>query len=202
MSERDPALALLELASISLGIVTGDAMVKSAPLAGIYAGTIHPGKYVVMVTGDTASVEVAIDAGRDVAGDGITDLVFLPDAHPSIGPAISGEDRATALGDEALGIVETSTVTAVVDASDAGAKASEVSIASIRLADGLGGKGYVLFSGPIAEVEAAVDAAVARAAEHGGLIRADIIARLHDEMAQNLVRDLRFLHRIPRPGRR
>ncbi len=196
MSDSETALALFEFESISIGILTGDAMVKAAPLGGIHAGTVHPGKYLVMVSGDTASVEVAVDVGRDLGGLDISDFVFLPDVHPSVTRAIGGENRAALLGEEALGIVETTTVAAILDAADAGAKASAATIAAVRLADGLGGKGYALLTGPVAEVDAAVGAAVERAARHGTLIRCDVIAKLHVEMAENLRHDLRFLDRV------
>jgi microcompartment protein CcmL/EutN len=100
------------------------------------------------------------------------------------------------VGDEALGIVETTTVAAAIDAADAGVKAAEVDLGVIRLADGLGGKGYLLFSGVVAEVEAALDAATSRAEGHGTLIRSDLIAQLHGEMAENLRGDVHFLTRV------
>lgn len=191
----DPAIALLEFDSVSAGIVAGDAMVKTSPIGTIYAGTVHPGKYLVMVSGDTASVEIALATGTKVGADRLVDRVFLPDVHPEVVEAIAGADQAVP-GREALGIVETSTVAAVIDAADAGAKAAEVTVSAVRLADGLGGKGYVLFSGVVAEVEAAVEAAVARTDEHGTLIRSDVIAQLHEEMAANLWSQLRFLRRV------
>ena len=40
---NEPALALIEFDSIAAGIVAGDAMVKTAPVAHIVAGTVHPG---------------------------------------------------------------------------------------------------------------------------------------------------------------
>ena len=49
MSELESAIALFEFESISAGIVAGDVMVKTAPLGAIYAGTVHPGKYLVLV---------------------------------------------------------------------------------------------------------------------------------------------------------
>lgn len=192
----DPAIAILEFDSISAGIVAGDAMVKTSPLGAIYSGTVHPGKYLVLVSGDTASVETALAAGRDVGGGNVRDSVFLPDVHPDVTRAIVGDRPAAELSAEALGIVETSTVAAVIDAADAGAKAADVTVASVRLADGLGGKGYVLFSGAVAEVEAAVEAAVTRTDGHGTLIRSDVIPQLHDEMAANLAANLRFLERV------
>jgi microcompartment protein CcmL/EutN len=92
--------------------------------------------------------------------------------------------------------VESTSVAAVLDAADAGVKAADVELSAIRLADGLGGKGYVLFSGVVAEVEAAVEAAVARVEEHGTMVRSDLIAQLHGEMADNLRRDLHFMKRV------
>jgi microcompartment protein CcmL/EutN len=196
----DPAIALLEFDSISAGIVAGDAMVKASPIGSIYAGTVHPGNYLVMVTGDTASVEVALATGSDIGGDRLVDSVFLPDIHPDVTAAIVGGAKHASLSSEALGIVETSTVAAVIDAADAGAKTADIDVSSVRLADGLGGKGYVLFSGTVAEVEAAVESAVARTGPHGTLVRSDVIAQLHEEMADNLGQGLRFLERVERRG--
>lgn len=196
----DPAIALLEFDSISAGIVAGDAMVKASPIGAIYAGTVHPGNYLVLVSGDTASVEVALATGSDAGGSRLTDSVFLPDIHPDVTAAIVGGAAAVSLRDEALGIVETSTVAAVIDAADAGVKAADVVVSSVRLADGLGGKGYVLFSGVVAEIEAAVEAAVDRVSPHGTLVRSDVIPQLHDEMADNLGAELRFMRRVETRG--
>ena len=197
MSELDSAIALFEFESISAGIVAGDAMVKTAPLGAIYAGTVHPGKYLVLVTGDTASVDEAVRVGK--VAELLADMVFLPDVHPAVADAVAGNSAMATVGEESLGVVETTTVAAAIDSADAGAKAAEVDLAAVRLADGLGGKGYVLFSGVVAEVEAALAAAVARADGHGALVRSDLIAQLHGEMAENLRLDLRFLSRVSAP---
>lgn len=190
----DPAIALLEFESISAGIVAGDAMVKASPIGAIYAGTVHPGKYLVLVSGDTASVEIALEVGA--APGSLGDSVFLPDVHPDVTRAMVEPSVAAELSAEALGIVETRTVAAVIDAADAGAKAASVTIAAVRLADGLGGKGYVLFSGAVAEVESAVEAAVERAGPHHSLVRSDVISQVHPEMAANLAAELRFMKRL------
>ena len=59
----EPALGLLELESIAAGIEVGDAMAKRAPVELLRAGTVHPGKYLVLVGGDVADVEEALEAG-------------------------------------------------------------------------------------------------------------------------------------------
>jgi microcompartment protein CcmL/EutN len=200
LSDRDPAVALLEFDSISVGIVAGDAMIKASPLGAIHSGTVHPGKYLVMVSGDTASVEEAVRAGRDAGSEAILDVVFLADVHPAVANAVAGNSNRAPVGDEALGIVESSSVAAVLDAADAGVKAASVELAALRLADGLGGKAYVLFSGAVAEVEAALEAASERADGHQSLVRANLIAQLHGEMAANLRGDLRFMRRVSSKG--
>ena len=189
----EPALALLELDSIAAGIEAGDAMAKRAPIEVIRAGTVHPGKYLVLVGGAVADVEEALDAGREVAASALLDVVFLPSVHPAVVAAMRGA-RAEAAG-EALGIIETATVAAIIEAADAGCKGAHVRLLELRLADDLGGKGYLLFDGPLAEVEAAVELGSARVAGSPGLVRR-VIPRLHAEMAENLAADARFAARV------
>jgi microcompartment protein CcmL/EutN len=43
--------------------VAGDAMAKRAPVAALHAGTVHPGKYLVLVSGEVAAVEEALAPG-------------------------------------------------------------------------------------------------------------------------------------------
>lgn len=194
----DPAIAIVEFDSIAAGIFTGDAMVKSSPVSSIYAGTVHPGRYLVLVTGDTASVEVALETGREAGADSVIDSIFLPAVHDDVVAAIVSSVEAADFDGDASGIVETDTVASVVEAADAGVKAAAVSLPAIRLADGLGGKGYAVFTGPVAEVEEAVEVAVERLSPTGHLVRYVIIPQIHEEMRQNLAEDLRFNQRLAR----
>ena len=192
----DPAVAMIEFSSIAVGITTGDAMIKASPLGSIYAGTVHPGKYLVLVSGDTASVDEALEVGLASGGSSVLDSVFLPDIHPAVTGAIASADEAAWVDGDSLGIVETEHVATVIQAADAGVKAAFVEVSAVRMADGLGGKGYVLFSGEVAEVEAAVEAAEQWSAESGFVLQATVIAQLHAEMAFNLNSDLRFRSRM------
>jgi microcompartment protein CcmL/EutN len=194
----DPAIAIVEFDSIAAGVFTGDAMVKSSPVSSIYAGTVHPGRYLVLVTGDTASVEVALETGREAGADSVIDSIFLPAVHDDVVAAIVSSVEAADFDGDASGIVETDTVASVVEAADAGVKAAAVSLPAIRLADGLGGKGYAVFTGPVAEVEEAVEVAVERLSPTGHLVRYVIIPQIHEEMRQNLAEDLRFNQRLAR----
>src|SRR5204862_5282683 len=111
-------------ASIAIGIEAGDAMVKRAPVEMLRAGTVHPGRYLLLVTGGVADVEESFRAGLEVGQTALLDSVLLPNVHPSVVSALRGERRA-GIGD-ALGIVETATVAAAIEAADAGMKGAAV----------------------------------------------------------------------------
>ncbi|MBP9502698.1 MAG: BMC domain-containing protein [Candidatus Promineofilum sp.] len=183
-----PALALLEFHSIAAGIEAGDAMVKRAPVERILAGTIQPGHFLVLVTGEVADVTEAVDAGLLVAAEFVRDRLLLPNVHPGVVAALRGE-RATADA-ESLGIVETATVAAGILAADAGLKGAEVRLNQLRLGDGLGGKGLALFGGSVSDVEAAV--AIGGDVVSAQVIRRAVIARLHGEMWDNVNGSGRF----------
>lgn len=183
-----PALALLEFNSIAAGIEAGDAMVKRAPIDRIQSGTVQPGHYLVLVVGEVAPVEEAVDAGQEVGQSALRDTLFLPNVHPGVVTALTGQ-RHPVLGD-ALGVVETHTVASAILAADAGLKGAEVTLLQLRLADGLGGKGLALFTGLVADVEAAV--AIGSNLSQSQLFRQVIISQLHGEMWDNVDRDGRF----------
>jgi microcompartment protein CcmL/EutN len=185
---HQPALALLEFNSIAVGIQAGDAMVKRAPIAMIQSGTVQPGNYLVMVTGDVGPVEEAVSAGQETGASALLDTVFLQNVHPGVVSGIDG-GREMREGDS-LGVVETVTVASAIYAADAGLKGAEVTLWQLRLADGLGGKGIVLFSGLVADVEAAVEIAVDRVRDQ--LVRQVIIPQLHEEMKANVATYGRF----------
>ena len=136
------------------GIHAADAMVKRAPIALLKAGTVQPGHYLVLIGGSVASVEEAYGEGVGVGAGCLLDSVLLPDVHAEVHDAILGARRA--LTAEALGVLETRGTASLLRAADAGVKGADVSIAEIRLADDLGGRAFVLFDGPLPDVESAL----------------------------------------------
>jgi microcompartment protein CcmL/EutN len=161
---KPAAIAVLEFDSIAIGALTADAMVKNAPIDTFRIGTVHPGKYLVLVGGSVAAIEEARRAAQMVGGANITDEIFLPDVHDQVYAAVEGARRDN-VGD-ALGILETSQIPVIVAAADKAIKTAEVTIVEIRLGDGLGGKGIVVLSGLVHDVEVAMAAALEIAATH------------------------------------
>ncbi|MFQ5678803.1 MAG: BMC domain-containing protein [Gemmatimonadota bacterium] len=190
----EPALALVEFRSIAVGIAAADAMVKRAPIGVIRAGTVQPGRYLVMIAGEVADVGEALATGRELGGDDVLDHIFLPYVHVEVVQAIGG-GRVPETRD-ALGVVETSTVAAAIHAADAGVKGAAVRLVELRLADGLGGKGIVLYSGEVADVEAAVEIGAGVLERPESLVRQVVIPRLHPAVWENVSDATRFSARV------
>lgn len=193
-----PAIGLLEFDSIVAGMVAGDAMAKASPVSSLYGGTVHPGRYLVLVGGDTAAVEVALEAG---GSDTVIDSLFLADVHPAVVAAITTAGVAARVEEDAVAIIETSSVATAIVAADAGIKAADVLLPALRLADDLGGKAYCLLAGAVADVEAAVERAVLASEDRGSLLRTAVISQLHPDMRASLGAELRFNHHLRQPGR-
>lgn len=191
----NPAIGLLEFESVAAGILAGDAMVKRGPVAELVAGTVHPGHYLVLVVGQVADVEEAMAAGRAAAPRSLLDEVLLTDVHPDVIEAMRGA-RVAGSG-EALGVIETTTAAATIQASDAAVKGASVFLMELHLADGLGGRAYSLFCGSVSDVEAAVAAGSGRIATEA-LVAALVIPQLHSEMGNNLLAGRHFGDRLGR----
>lgn len=189
-----PAIVLLEFDSIAVGIDAGDAMAKRAQLLSLHAGTVQPGKYLVLAGGEVGQVEEARMAARERGRTSLRDEIYLPEVHPDVVSALTGT-RCQPSG-EALGVLETQTVAAVIGAADAGIKAAKVSLMDIHLADGLGGKGYLLFSGEVHDVQAAIDRGVVALASRDLLVASVVIPQIHGEMLENLLAEPRFNRRV------
>ena len=87
---------------------------------------------------------------------------------------------------DALGVIETTTVAAAILAADAGIKGAKVRLVEVRLADGLGGKGIVLFSGLVSNVEAAVELGKEALERPELLVREVVIPQFHPGMWRNV----------------
>ena len=149
-----PAVGLVETTSIARGIVAADAMVKRAFVTLAMARPVTPGKHVVIVTGDVAEVDEAMQAGVAVAAHTLVDRLYLAQAHVQLLAALHHGCHAVDL--DAIGIVETFLVAATLLAADAACKASEIELCELRLADGIGGKAYFVVTAELDLVEAAV----------------------------------------------
>lgn len=187
MTAERIAVGIVEVGSLARGVRAADAMLKMAAVELLDASSVSPGKYVITVGGDVASVAAAVEAGVAEAGDDLLGRVLIAHLHAQVLPALRGVVPAAAVG--AVGIVETATVAAAIRAADSAVKTAVVDLLELRLARGLGGKGYVAFTGAVGAVQAAVDAAAAAAGGDGALLATALIPAPHPDLVPKLRRN-------------
>ena len=172
-------MGALEFSSIAIGILALDEMIKVAPVKIIEARTMCPGKYLIVFSGDVASVEYSFNKGFETGKELIVDSLFLSMIHPDAMMAI-GKIVVTDKWD-AIGIIETFSVVSSIEAADTAAKVGGVKIIEVRLAIGFGGKSYVKLLGSLDAVQAAMEAGTAKAKSKNLLCMATLIPQPHTE---------------------
>lgn len=189
-TKRHGALALLEFESVAAGIRASDLMVKRAPIALLRCGSVHPGRFLILVGGSVASTEEAYLLGtrRGKSEGTLSGSVFLGDVHPSLHDAVLGTRRKPA-GD-ALAVVETRSSPALLAAVDAAIKSTPVILSEIRLGDDLGGHALALMSGDLTDAETALGICADRAGDQ--LLAQSLLPRLDNDLRMLLAQGTRF----------
>lgn len=178
------SLGLIELKSIPMGIKVADEMLKSADVDLILSTPVCPGKHIVMVTGKVESVKSAIKTGENVGGIYIVDSHLLANIDQSIIPAISGTANINEI--KSLGIIETISALTSVQAGDIAVKASKVELIEIRIARGLGGKGFMIITGEISSVKSAIDSCLNELKDSGSITSYSVISSPHKDIINSI----------------
>lgn len=179
------AIGLIESNSIAKGIEFADVMAKTAAITILVTKSICPGKYIVLIGGDVSSVTQSVNAALDVAPSVVVDHFVIANIHPSILPAISGGTVVEHV--EAVGILETYSVAATIEATDLAVKAASVIPIRMHLAFGIGGKSYVVLTGDVASVTAAMKIGSESASSRGFLVNQVVIPRPHPQVVTSLL---------------
>lgn len=181
------SIGLIEVSSIATGFLAQDAMLKAADVQLLMARTICSGKYLIVVGGDVAAVSAAVDAGGGRCQGSLIEKRVITHIHPDVFPAIGMSVEIPPGRARALGVIETFTASSIIDVADAVAKCADVTLIRLHLAMAVGGKGFVLLTGDIASVEAAVSAGAQVAAEDGILVGRAVIAAPTKELFREFV---------------
>ena len=151
------AIGMVELSSIAKGIETSDYMVKAAQVDLLRSSTVCPGKYVVIVGGDTGDVKAAMQEGLARGGEYVVDSLRISKVHEQLIPALTGTVSVENPG--AVGVIEFYSMASAILAADEAAKAANITLIEVRMGYAVGGKGFVTLTGDVGAVRAAVAAA-------------------------------------------
>ncbi|MBU1098862.1 MAG: BMC domain-containing protein [Bacteroidetes bacterium] len=179
------SLGLVELSSIAAGMQSADIMLKTSNVTLILSRTICSGKYMVLIGGDVAAVQSAVEAAKNSLEFAIIDTFVIPNVHPDIFPALSGHSKVEKL--ESLGILESFSVASLIEGADAAVKAASVQLIEIRLAMALGGKAFCTITGDVAAVTSAVDSGAKLISDRGLLVNKVVIAQPRPELLSEMV---------------
>lgn len=179
------AVAVLELSSVARGIEVADSILWESEIEMLFSEPVQPGKYVMLFTGSVDDLRSAMERGVATAGGDLVDQLLLPQVHEQV--ELGLRRRGNIEGQiDALGVIETTSVTSAIMAADAALKQATVDLLELRIANGLGGKSYFTLTGEVSDVRAAVTTAASLAAERGMLARDVVIPRPHDDLVRHL----------------
>lgn len=179
------ALAMVEYKTVSAGMTAADTLVKTAAVDIIEAKPVCPGKYMVLICGDLSAVKSAVEAAEKQNSEALIDSFVLGNPHESIFPALYG---ASEIGNpDALGVLETFSSSAAIVAADIAAKTSFVELIELRLSRGMCGKSYLLLTGEIAAVDAAIEKAKKGAGENGMFLDSAVIPHPDEKLWQSIL---------------
>ena len=179
------SIGLIELSSVAAGFLVADVMLKAGDVRLLLSRSICSGKYMVLVGGDPASVESAVNAGCAAAEGCLIDQTIVANLEPDVLAALGRSTPSPPHG--ALGVIESFNVATMIRAADAVAKSAHVTLLDLRLAMALGGKAFCTVTGDIPSVTAAVAAGRAVLADEGVLVNATVIPNPHPDVYRQVV---------------
>ena len=179
------AIGMIEYQTVSAGMYAADTVVKTAEVEIIEAQTVCPGKYIMLFSGEISAVKACVDAAKSLCGDKMIDSFVLGNPHESVIPAIYGTGEIE--NAKALGVLETYSAASMIVAADEAAKTSMVELIELRLARGMCGKSYMLITGEIAAVSAAIERAKEKAGGAGMFLDSSVIANPDKKLWQAIL---------------
>ena len=181
------SIGLIEVSSVATGFLVQDTMLKAGDIKLLMARSICSGKYLVVVSGDVASVAAAVQAGGVAAGASLIERRQIARVHPAVLEAISNAVDIDPKQLRSIGIVETFSAASIIQVADEAVKSANITLLRIHLAMALGGKGFVLMAGDVASVQAAVAAGAKVAGEDGMLVGKGVIPAPSPELFRDYI---------------
>lgn len=182
---NEKSIGLIELSSVAAGFEVADTMLKAGNVRLLLSRSICSGKYMVLIGGDAAAVQSAVQAGAEVANGCLIDSFVIANVHPDVFSALGRTQAPEPNG--ALGILESFNVATLIQAADAAAKAAPVQLLEVRLAMALGGKAFCTMTGDVGSVQSAMAAGRRVIADAGVLVNAVVISRPHPDVYREVV---------------
>lgn len=150
------SIGSIEFRSIAKGIEVSNEMVKKSYVDILYLKSICPGKFIIIISGDTGEVNTAIEYGLSISQGFVVDSFVINSVHESIISALKNKyESITEVN--CIGVMETSKVCAGLKALDKTLKSSDTTIIKLQLSFAIGGKLVYIVCGSLSSVNYGID---------------------------------------------
>ena len=112
---------------------------------------------------------------------------YMIAVYGNVGAVKSAMETGVQLADSSVGVIETISALTAVMAGDIAAKASNIRLMEIRIARGLGGKGFLVFTGELSAVKSAMNSCLNQLKESGEITGSCVISSPHPEFVDKLL---------------
>jgi len=180
-------IGIIELASIYKGFEVQDLILKYAHVEKVLARTICSGKYLIIVRGELAGVEDCLDMARKEGDFAIVNVLYISNVNDAIFPAISGCTTLDIDNIDAMILLETFSVAAVIKAVDLAVKEADIDVARIHVAMAVGGKGFAVLTGNDEALKSAIIPALEYLKDDGSLAGYTLITNPHPDVLRDLI---------------
>ncbi len=178
-------IGFLEYTSVAKGIEAADLISKNTAIEILLAAPNCPGRYQILFTGDVDAVKSAVKLAEGIADFNFLDSLVIPSINEEVISALYSPGVVDIK--EGIGIFETMTMTATLEAADVMVDAAEVDIVELRLGKGLAGKSYVIITGSLQNLRYAMEAALETVKDRGVLISSVIIPSFNPELIKHII---------------
>jgi len=179
------SIGAIEFKSIAKGIEVSNEIVKKSSVEVIYLKSICPGKFLIMILGETCYIKESIDYGL-TKGDGyIVDSFIINSVSSDIINGLKNKYKKLE-SIKSIGVVETNKVCSGLKALNKTLKSSDVSLINLQVSFAIGGKLVYTVSGDLSDLEIGINEGC-KVINKKDIINTSIIPSLNKQIIDNLI---------------
>lgn len=179
------SIGAIEFRSIAKGFEVSNEIVKKSFVEVLYLKSICPGKFIIIISGDTGEVNTAIDYGLSISDGFMVDSFIINAVHESIIDGLKNKYKHTE-NISSIGIMETNKVCAGLKALDKTLKSSDVNLIKLQLSFAIGGKLVYMVSGSLSSINYGIDEAK-NTLKVKDIVYSSVIPSVDEKIIKNLI---------------
>lgn len=179
------SIGAIEFRSIAKGIEVSNEMIKKSSVEVLYLKSICPGKFLIIIAGETSYINESIDYGLTKGSSYIVDSFVINAVSLDIINGLKNKYKKLE-SITSIGVVETNKVCAGLKALDKTLKSSDVSLVKLQLSFAIGGKLVYIVSGNLSDLECGIDEGT-KILEKKDIVNISIIPYVDNQIIKNLI---------------